>query len=53
MMSYEPAYEVRRECGHYVVLCNGKVWARVDNWAEVAEELELLEQLRQYQRVPF
>lgn len=41
----EPACDVRREYGHYTIYCDGREWARVDSWAEVKEELDLLEQI--------
>ena len=41
----EPACDVRREYGYYVIYCDGREWARVDSWAEVKEELDLLEQI--------
>lgn len=41
----EPACDVRREYGHYVIYCDGREWARVDSRAEVREELETLRAL--------
>lgn len=42
---YEPAHDVRREYGHYTIYYDSREWARVDSWAEVKEELDLLEQI--------